>query len=361
MFMHNYWFPFIAILVLMLLASCDPFGTKLKESDVLYRTAQLINVPDVPDTLHVMTWNIKFGGGRIDFFFDCFGDRVVMSQDEVIRHLTDVAEFLNATQPDVLFVQEIDVDSKRSAFVEQLEWLLNHTHLNYGVYASQWKASFIPSDGLGRMNSGVAILSRWPLSDARRIALPLIKEQNPLVRYFYLKRCLLECSMDINGRQVTLLTTHTEPYAADGTKKRQLDQIFNRLVELDDAGEAFILGGDLNALPPGTDKVKGFPDSVCPPGKFDADDYSAESDWLTPFYERFRAAVPLEAYQADNAPYFTHTVDGIGFWNRKLDFIFSNRQFVEGSDITWQDESRGGFATMPISDHCPVSVKWVLD
>ncbi|WP_199221588.1 endonuclease/exonuclease/phosphatase family protein, partial [Desulfonatronum sp. SC1] len=157
----------------------------------------------------------------------------VMSQDEVIRHLTDVAEFINATQPDLLFIQEIDVDSKRSAFVEQLEWLLNHTHLNYGVYASQWKASFIPSNGLGRMNSGVAILSRWPLSDARRIALPLIKEQNPLVRYFYLKRCLLECTMDINGGQVTLLTTHTEPYAADGTKKRQLDQIFNRLVELD--------------------------------------------------------------------------------------------------------------------------------
>ena len=28
-----------------------------------------------------MNYNVKFGGGRIDFFFDCFGDRVLMSKE----------------------------------------------------------------------------------------------------------------------------------------------------------------------------------------------------------------------------------------------------------------------------------------
>src|SRR5690606_29857304 len=102
-----------------------------------------------------------------------------------------------------------------------------------------------------------------------------------------------------------------------------------------------------------TAQTKGFPDSVCPPGEFEADDYSAESDWLSPFYRAFTSAVPLSDYQSDNAPYFTHTVDGNGSWNRKLDYLFTNGAFVEESHVTYQSIEAGGFDTFGLSDHCP--------
>ncbi|HLW07096.1 MAG TPA: hypothetical protein VKY45_05985, partial [Marinilabiliaceae bacterium] len=133
-----------------LLGSCDPFKTKLSEDDAVYYTSSTLKEEEAKDSLNIMTWNIKFGGGRIDFFFDCIGDRVIMSEEEVIRNMEGVAKFINETQPDLLFVQEIDIDSKRTAFVDQMQWLLDKTHFNYAVYTSQWKASFIPSDGLGR-------------------------------------------------------------------------------------------------------------------------------------------------------------------------------------------------------------------
>jgi endonuclease/exonuclease/phosphatase family metal-dependent hydrolase len=353
-----YFLKLVPLMLFSILTSCDPFKTRLSENDVHYFESNNILTPKSTDSVKVMTWNIKFGGGRIDFFFDCFGNRVLMNHNEVIKNLNNVADFIKNTNPDILFIQEIDLNSKRSANINQIDWIINNTEFNYAVYTSQWKASYIPSKGLGRMDSGVAIFSKWPLTNATRMALPLIKEQNAVVQYFYLKRCLLECEVVINNSLVTLLTTHTEAYANDGTKKAQLELIYSRLNKLDSVGKNFIIGGDFNALPPNTSHVKGFDDSACPSGTFDADDYSHEQDWMLPYYLSFKAAVPLKNYAHNNSKYFTHTVDGNGFWNRKLDYIFSNIPFVENSNTTYQSVDNGGFDTMPISDHCAISAIW---
>ena len=76
-------------------------------------------------TMRLLTWNIHKGIGGLDRRYD--PDRIV----EVIRH----------HEPDVVLLQEVDVRSKRSAFVNELQYLLDHTDLNYGVYASGWRAA----------------------------------------------------------------------------------------------------------------------------------------------------------------------------------------------------------------------------
>ncbi|HET9931387.1 MAG TPA: hypothetical protein VFQ35_11890, partial [Polyangiaceae bacterium] len=63
---------------------CDPFHTQFDDVEraVEYRASKL--KPARPGlSLRVMNYNVKFGGARIDFFFDCFGDRVLMSKSEV--------------------------------------------------------------------------------------------------------------------------------------------------------------------------------------------------------------------------------------------------------------------------------------
>jgi len=284
------------IAITLITTACDPFHTQLKEKDVFYYTTvddgSALHGSFRNDTIKVMTWNIKFGGGRIDFFFDCHGQRVVMDSAEVISNLEAIATFIHNTHPDILFIQEIDINSKRSAFIDQVEWLLSKTHFSYAAYAPQWKADYIPSNGLGRMNSGSAIFSVTPLFSARRISLPLIQEQNMLVRYFYLRRNLLDVCTNINGDTIHLLTTHLSAYSNDGTKKKQLDLVFQHLDSLDRCGTSFIAGGDFNTLPPATNKVNGFPDSACR-GEFEADDYSGEEEWMRPFYNRFTPAIPL--------------------------------------------------------------------
>ncbi|WP_010662101.1 endonuclease/exonuclease/phosphatase family protein [Marinilabilia salmonicolor] len=352
---------FLLAFYAVFLLGCDPFGTSLDADDIAYYASHAKKEhQDISDTLSVMTWNIKFGGGRINFFFDCHGNRVIMDSSEVFNHLEGIAAFINHHKPDFLFVQEADVDSRRSAFSDQIQWILEHTGFNYAVYTPQWKADYIPSKGLGKMNSGNAIFSRTPLWGAKRISLSLIEEQNCLVRYFYLKRCLMDVSTVVNGDTLHLLNTHLAAYSSDGTKKKQIDQVFEYADSLRCNSQKFLLAGDFNALPPGTRKLKGFPDSACTNGDFEADDYSGEEQWMMPFYEVFNAAVPLERYQDNNLPFFTHTTDKNGFWNRKLDYIFSNLSFVPGSMNVIQRSDEVELRPMSLSDHCAVKASLVL-
>jgi endonuclease/exonuclease/phosphatase family metal-dependent hydrolase len=349
-------------LVFLVLAGCDPFHTGFEdlESAQYYRAARRSSQRTLEGPLRVMNYNLKFGGGRIDFFFDCFGDRVLMSKAEVIRNLEGLARKINDYDPDLLVVQEIDVNSKRAAYVDQMQWLLDHTALDYGVYASQWKADFVPSDGLGAVDSGNGILSKYPLAGAERIALSLRSDQSGIERYFYLKRNVLRAKVVLRERPaVYVVATHAEAYAEDGTKLEHIERFRAELDRLDDEGHTVIGAGDLNTLPPDSDKQFDFPDSACTE-EYVADDYRAESHWLIPLYDRYAAEIPLADYHADNARYFSHTTDKNGVWNRKLDYVFTNASVVDGSGLVHQDAASGGTETMPLSDHAPVSVELEL-
>lgn len=338
------------VLLSLLSAACDPFQTKIGDEVSLYESIEQKEF-SFPDTLKVMTWNIKFGGGRIDFFFDCHGDRVIMKESEVLENMSAVAEKIREVNPDILMIQEADVNAKRSAFVDQVQYLLDNTDFNYAAYASQWKAKHIPSDGIGKMDSGNAILSKWKFTEAKRISLPLIKSQNFIVRYFYLKRNILEIRLEHENRAIHLLTTHASAYAKDDTKKKQLGVIKSHIDSLKQNGEQFILGGDFNSLPPHTTKTSQFEDSACTDGEFEADNYEAEIDWMMPFYKDYKSAILLEDFKKDNSKHFTHTTDKNGYWNRKLDFIFTNGEFISHSGKTIQN-------WMQVSDHAPIIVEF---
>jgi endonuclease/exonuclease/phosphatase family metal-dependent hydrolase len=349
----------LALTCAAVLGGCDPFHTGFEdlENAHYYRKDDPGPVPDPKPVLRAMNYNVKFGGGRIDFFFDCFGDRVLMSHDEVVRNLERLAAKIRQVDPDILVVQELDVNSKRAAYVDQMQWLLDHTALDYGVYASQWKADYVPSDGIGAVDSGNGILSKYPLSGAVRIALALRTDQSGLERYFYLKRNILRATVNVGETKLVVVAIHAEAYAKDGTKKSHIDRFEEELDRWSDAGELVLGAGDLNTLPPESEKQHDFSDSVCTNEDFVADDYRDEATWLESLYASYASEIPLADYQADNASYFSHTTDKNGFWNRKLDYFFTNAGVVPGSGLVHQDEAHGGMETMPLSDHAPISVE----
>ena len=367
----------VALGALFLLA-CDPFNTGFDDVEPAerYAAATLTEAPDDPTTLKVMNWNAKFGGGRIDFFFDCHEvpGRSLMTSDEVLANLEGLAQKIREVGPDVLFLQEVDVLAKRSAYIDMVQWLLDNTELNFGVYGSQWRADIVASDGIGRVDSGSAILSRYPLGKATRIALPLVGEYDALKQHFYLKRNVLTAELLVPGHDdLAVLTTHAEAYSQDGTKKRHIDGFKQAMDDLVASGKRVVGGGDLNALPPGSEETSGFLDSVCVSEDFQADDYSEETDWLDALYATYEPAVSLEDYADNNACHFTHTTTDTGpgnFWSRKLDYLFTSTSFVPGSTVTHQGPhpdadvaaacaaSDQGLATMPLSDHAPIEVLW---
>jgi endonuclease/exonuclease/phosphatase family metal-dependent hydrolase len=341
------------------LSGCsDPFRTKFedREEATHYTTSTLKSTSPPAESLKVMTWNIRFAAGRLAVFYDGRGDRYNITKQEVIANLDRICTKINEADPDVLLLQEVDVESKRTAYVNQLQFILDHSNLSYAVYAPTWRADYVPSDGIGRMNSGIAILCKWPLQDGERIELPVRTDQSSLENYFWLHRCIVKTSLALPGRRsLSILNIHAESWGKDGTKKKQID-IFKAQLDLVAAtGNYLVAGGDLNELPPGSPTWKFFPDDVTS-ARFGNDDYTGEETWLTDLYASYVPAIQLGAYQANPVPYYTFTGDPDGFWCRTIDHLFTNSRFH--SSLVLQDSrlpnGQNGTATMPLSDHAPL-------
>lgn len=339
-----------------------------------------------PTSLKVMAWNVKYGACRVDFWFDFWGDRVQLSTTEVNDCLAKVAALVREYDPDILLTEEIEVGSKRSAYVDMVRYLLENTNLRYAAYIETWNSSYIPNEGLGRMNLGNAIHSRYPIVKAERIRQVDRTDQDTLTKTFYIHRAIGRAELDLGNRTIAAYVVHTEAYDNDGTKQKQIQQIYD-LVKAETL--PFVLGGDFNELPPVCDERAdaGTPDSCegklrlagFPDERASAKGTAYEQPPYTPsvlkkFYDDFSPSITLARYgvgEAAQRSYFTHSVlgpDGLnddgqpGSWNRTLDYLFIRQAETWTATDVLQGPGRLGITGDPLrlSDHAPVVGTWGL-
>ncbi|SVB22872.1 uncharacterized protein METZ01_LOCUS175726 [marine metagenome] len=362
-------------LAALLLFSCRlPVTTFDDIEDAIYYVASSpLPAPEQVDSLKVMTWNIRYGAARIPWFEDSCGDRVHMTESEVISHLDSISAYINADIIDILLLQEVDVSSKRSAYIDQVQYLLENTDFNYAVYGSMWKSDIIPSGGLGKVDVGVAILSRWPLSEAERIQLPLREDQKFYEKYFYLRRCMVQAKLEIPGwDDLYAVDIHAASFSTDDTKQKHIIKYKNVLDDLTDLDFYFVTGGDLNAIPPEADSLDYCMEDQCMQDEyqwhtsndpkhyhrkgsyynnFEAQgEYPSEPNLLTIIYDQYDAGITNDKNDVSNFTYGARNDDNPDkeYFDRKLDYLFTNYDngFVSGR--THQDAKL-------FSDHIPVS------
>ena len=344
--------------------SCEPLVTTfdVMEDAIMYEAKNFITAPAPEASVRVMTWNIRFGIGRLPFFGDSCGDRSIFTEGEVLNTLELVAAEIDAIDPDIILLQEVDRESKRTQYIDQVQWLLNHTEMNYAAYASMWKAQVIPSDGIGRIDAGNVVMSKWEIETAERIQLPLRTDQDALTQMFYLRRNVLKTKIDI----FYAVNAHATAFATDDTKQRHIDKFSEVLDEIDAAGYVFVAGGDLNSVPPGAEIDFCVEDACEDDILHTAEDggphlegsyfnnFEDEPILLQPLYNTYNTAISLA--DAVTATHNTHSTSWDRELDRKLDYIFTNQETVSETGQTHQDavESR------QLSDHAPVSVSIIL-
>ena len=338
----------------------------------MYQASEIPDSSDIynGDPIKVLTWNIRFGSGRFPFFGDSCGEEVLVEQNTVNTIMQRIADTLNMINADIVLLQEVDVSSKRTSYLDQVQYLLDNTYYNYACYASVWEADFVPNNGIGKMNMGNAILSKYELTDAERIQLQLRTDQENLVQYFYLRRNILKVklpSLSQNGRDFFALNIHATAFATDNTKKKQIEQYLDLLSEIVGNDGDFVSGGDLNSVPPGSitdfcesDKCK---DEVCD-GDFKNNEayqgtyfehFEGEPDILQPLYDLYSSAISSADGSALLPENHTHAPSTSMLndstytkYDRKLDYLFTNGLWQQGSGQTHQ-------ASWELSDHMPVS------
>jgi endonuclease/exonuclease/phosphatase family metal-dependent hydrolase len=135
---------------------------------------------------------------------------------------------LRAMQADVIALQEVDVRTRRGGFVDEPAALATALGFHYAFAASiKWDEG----------DYGLAVLSRWPLTDVRRHRLDTTEPGEP--------RIVLEVVVCASGRPLRVFNHHADRRAP----ARQA--AFARLQEIVAArmGTGILVLGDLNEAP----------------------------------------------------------------------------------------------------------------
>ena len=345
----------------VLLTACMPLPhTWEPVEEFPTRTASVMSpAPADPDQLRVLTWNLKFAGARTDFFFDGWGDRVHLTEREALFHMDGILRLIDETDPDILLAQEVDLASTRSAYIDMVEILLERTEFNYAAWVPVWEVDYIPEEGLGRVEMGQAVFSRWPITRNTRIDLPQSEASSALVNTFWLHRAVQLAEIDLGDTTLSVSNNHPTAYALDGTKQEHLAIIHEWSQTL---ASPVVVGGDLNVIPPGSLQTEAFADNAPAdtPGVTEVSYTKGEMDALMPFYETWNAAVPLDAYQVDTleeqAAYLTHSVSGDVFWTQKLDYLFADTPWTDAWTLQSPGDGQPPLLSDPmeLSDHAPI-------
>ncbi len=215
------------------------------------------------------TWNIGYGGldASADFFMDG-GSKVNPASENVERNLTAIQDFISSRPADAWLLQEVDVNSARTGYVNELT-AISEVYPGSFALAYNYKCSFvpIPLPPIGKIESGIATFTDGCVQGLpERIALPCPFSWP--VSAANLKRCLLVTRLAVEGssREVVLVNLHLEAYDDGAGKIAQTKLLMEFLQQEYEKGNYVVAGGDFNQVFPGTLDTYPVADGVWTPG-----------------------------------------------------------------------------------------------
>lgn len=222
-------------------------------SDSVRNLAEAIPVGQMPDTIRLVSWNIGYGGlgDDMDFFYDG-GQRVRDSRVRTAANLARIVLTLQQIDADVMLLQEVDRSSHRSYRIDEAALICQAFPEYTAQFAYNYRAWCVPiplHNPIGRVNSGLLMLSRWEPIDAVRLQYP--SAFSFPVRLFNLKRGLLSARfLTEAGDTIMINNTHNTAYDTGDMRYKESVFLADLLAAADSAGMATITGGDWNQYPP---------------------------------------------------------------------------------------------------------------
>jgi len=251
--------------------------------------SMLKHQPLQPDTFDIINWNIGYGGlgSEMDFFYD-EGTNVRSTREKVREHVDNIKQFIkNNNSVDFWLIQEVDINSKRSWEINEVEEISEILNKNYyTVFAKNYDVPFVPvpfTNPMGHAKSGLLSASRHPFIEATRFALPLIASWPQ--RLFLLHRCyaLLRFPLE-TGNELVVINTHNTAYVYDSDlRMKELNIIKQKMLDEYKAGNYVVVGGDWNQNPPGFAPEGDFNGHHFVDAPLKLDDNVFPKDWTVAF------------------------------------------------------------------------------
>ena len=179
---------------------------------------------EVNETYRAASYNIGFGAYSNDysFFMDGGKESRARSPEAVSENVTGAMETVKAIAPQLLLLQEVDVDGTRSYHINELEELVD-VSLD-GLYCSRTFAQNYDSPYLfwpltephGANRAGQATYSAFPIASGLRRQLPI---EGGFMKLVDCDRCYSVQRIPLADRSAELVVynLHLSAYTSDGT------------------------------------------------------------------------------------------------------------------------------------------------
>lgn len=235
------------------------------EERITLETVNPVTTSPISDsTFSFLIWNIGYGGlgAKSSFFFDkggmlTSGGKMVCPPDAYVQeYMQQQDQFLQSQTADFYLLQEVDLSSKRSCYINQLERFAAFWPDYERTFAVNYNVAHVPVpvlepfNTIGKTHSGLATYSRYHAAETTRLQLPGAFDWP--TRIFQLDRCIGLHRYDLeNGKDLVVLNIHNSAYDKGGFLKRQQMEYFQDVVlEEYEKGNYVIAGGDWNQCPP---------------------------------------------------------------------------------------------------------------
>lgn len=211
----------------------------------------------------ISTFNIGFGayGQSFSFFMDegeMLDGTKTKGQSARASSATDVKNNINGAislvknhaSSDFYFFQEVDTDSTRSHYINQVEILQASFPEYASVYAENAHSSYLfypLNQPIGKMNSGILTMSKYNIDYSMRRSFPV--ETGAIDKFFDLDRCFSVTKLKIAGtdKQLVLINVHLSAYDDGGIREEQIKMLYKYMhIEYNTNGNYVIVGGDFN-------------------------------------------------------------------------------------------------------------------
>jgi endonuclease/exonuclease/phosphatase family metal-dependent hydrolase len=297
----------------------------------------------------ILSWNVQYmSGKKYEFWYDRLdgdGPDIRASKADISLTFNQVAKLIIEQNPDIILLQELHDDAKRTDYQDQLQRLLTLLPPEYNNFseAFYWQAGFVPLPQImGSVGMKLAVISKYKLGTALRHQLASIKT-DPVSDQFNFRRAIQEVSFPVTGgNKLTVMNTHFDAFAqGSDTMQQQVSYLKRLLNGKNENGESWIIAGDFNLLPPGQYE------------KMDATarNYYQPNSEFAHIYDQFNVIPTLEQTSGPNASnWFTHFPNRkeVSGPDRTIDyFVYSDQMQMDDAYVIQQN-------TLHISDHLPM-------
>ena len=243
----------VGVLVLLLVLTVGVFTVaeyRPADTEILIAQQETEAVLETGKPLTIVSWNCGYGalGDNADFFMDGGSSVYTADQSRVESNLAGIRDTLKTLNPDLLILQEVDINSARSYGMDERALLREALPGASESFAYNFNTLFVPYPipPMGHVESGLYTLSTAVPGSSARISLP-VPFSWP-IRLFNLKRCLLVTRFPVrdSDRELVLINLHLEAYDDGEGKEAQARQLTALMQEEYAKGNYVIAGGDFN-------------------------------------------------------------------------------------------------------------------